>query len=391
MHGAPGVSLPYLLLLACHDGGSADLESGADVTYVTDSAALNPPDTPSADLMFDADHELLVAALPVFVSVQDDGDVAWSASTADFVADTRCDDGRCRVEGVTPDGDGLLVNWALQNGVQSEGGVVRMDLADGILAPTWEMTGWGYPHEALRDPTGPYFVIADATLDAIHWVSDDGTGNPDAPVASIDDTTPGVGSAHTPNGLWIYRDGAEVFLLVSYRGNDAGAPGSEVGRLLCFDVTDRGAPSLLWAFPEEGNLRAPHNPSFHWRDDRWILLFAHSHGVRSESGSIGVAQTVDLRQVPTYIADLVPTNGAWGYPRGAELTGDDTLIITDTGTGGVFGAVYVAAFPTELLPEGGSGAYTNDGAEQRWVTVDDTMLVGGLNEAYRSILWAPTY
>ena len=381
--------MPFLLLLGCHV--VAPPAGDADGSYVTDTAVVNPPDTETADLLFDADHELLVSSIPAFRSVNAEGTTTLDVAIASLVGEPGCDDGRCRVEGITADGEGLLVNWALQNGTESFGGVVRVDPgAEGPVA-TWEMTGWGYPHEAVRDPFGPYLIVADATLDRILWMPDDGTGDVETPVAAIDKDTAGVGSAHTPNGLWIHQDGARLFLVVSFRGNDTGNPGNEVGRILCFDVTERSAPTLLWTYPPDGNLQAPHNPSFHWRDDRWVLLYAHSHGVRADSGSVGVAQTADLARLPTYIADLVPTQNEWGYPRGAELTADDVLLVTDTGTNGGMGAVFEVPFPVDLRPTGPTGAFQLDGSRQQFVEVDDTMFTSGLQEAYRAFLWTPTF
>lgn len=375
------------LLLACH--GGAD-DGDPTVPYVTDTAAVNPPDTPPEDPVFDADHVLLVSAIGAIHVLGADGDELDQWDLATYVTDPACG-GQCRAEGLTPDGDGMVLNWAQQDGMETVGGLVRMDPVDGALGVTWAMGGWVYPHEVVRDPSGPNFLVADAMLDGVFWVPDDGSGRADAPVARIDEDTEGVDDAHTPNGLALYRDGDRSFLVVSYRGNDAGTPASEVGRLLCFDVTDRADPRFLWKFPAEGNLQAPHNPSFHWRDGRWVLLYAHSHGDRGQAGSIGVAQTVDLARAPTYIADLRPDSGEWGFPRGVALTGDDQLIITDTSTDRGLGAVYLADFPTELRPGGESGAFHVDGVDQHFETVETTTFAIGFEQAYRAFLWAPTF
>jgi hypothetical protein len=321
-----------------------------------------------------------------------DGTRAWSWVVDDYVADDACGTGECRAEGVTADGEGLVVNWARQDR-EMTGGLLRLDPSGVALTASWVTNTWVYPHEVVREPGTDTFIVADAMLDAVLWVPDDAMGTPDSAIARLDGEEV---DGHTPNGLFLLEDGGTTWLLVSFRGNDPTSPGSEVGRIVMYDITDHDHPSVVWAYPAEGNLAAPHDPSLHVRDGRWLLLYAQSHGDASEAGTVGVAELATLSDPPTYLADLRPAEGEWGYPRGARLLEDDALYVCDTpgltqGTTDA-GAVWRTHLPSDLEAAGASGAYREDGTDQVFVDLDDvTLFADGFDQTYRSLLWRPTW
>lgn len=388
-----------LALIACtaEPGTKDPSATGEDDSGTTDPTGTTP-EGPPVDAALDADHVLVVSSMNTITALDADGGEVRSWAVDDFVDSSTCSGGQCRAEGVTPDGDGLVVNWALQERT-TEGGLLRLDPVEGDLEATWVQEGWSYPHEVRRDPGSSTYIVADAFLDSVSWVPDDGSGDPDHPLTEIGSNDSNQYGAHVPNGLALASEGDVVGLLICYRGNDASNPGAETGRLAMWDIADADAPRLLWVFPASGNLQAPHDPSLHWRDGRWLLLYAQSHGDANTAGTVGVAELADLTTQPTYLADLRPASGSWGYPRGALLTGDDTLFVTDTpglggggGGSGEPGAVYRMAFPTDLAATGKGGAYSSGGSDQAFEDLADVeTFAEGFDQTYRSFVWKPTW
>jgi len=348
-----------------------------------------PPVAAPAEPSFDADHRLLVTELGAVHAYGEDGTREESWDVAEATGDPTCLSGLCRAEGITVDGEALILSWALQNGQSTYGGLVWLDPVDGGWTTGAAVDGWRYPHEVQRDPTADRYLVVDAIADGIYWVPADRAAGPEDAVHVLAGDTADTDGAHIPNGMRIFVEGERVYLLVTYRGDDARSPGSETGRLLLWDVADPSRPRRVWSFPETGNLQAPHDPSVHLRDGRWHIVYAHSHGDGGELGSIGVAVTDDLEVQPTYLADFRDPEDRWFFPRGALWTGDNELIVTDTGGAGPAGAVYRMAFPGLPEPSGRPGAYRADGSTQDFVDLEGIeVFADGFDETYRSVLWA---
>lgn len=352
-----------------------------------DEVTTPPPGAPEDPSLDDA-HRLLVTEMGALHAYGADGgrELSWDVAAAS--GNPTCEGGQCRAEGVTVDGGSLVFSWALQNGQSTYGGLVWLDPVDGGWAPAAAVEGWRYPHEVQRDPTAERYLVADALADGIYWVPADRAAEPEDAVYVLSGDTVDTAGAHIPNGMWLLPLDGHVYLLVSYRGDDARNPGSEIGRLILWDVVDPAAPRRVWVYPATGNLQAPHDPSLHGRDGRWYVVYAHSHGDGGDRGTVGVAVTDDLEVQPGYLADLRDPGDRWAFPRGAIWTGDGELIVTDTGGAGPTGAVYRMPFPALPEASGRSGAYRADGAAQDFVELDGIeVFAEGFEETYRAVLW----
>lgn len=385
-------------LLACSSPATLPTDSADGIVDGTDTGgdgSTTDPIVPDAiGPEWDADHLLLVSSQDTVEAYAAGGGSSVRWSLADLVDDRKCAGGDCYAEGMLADGEGLVFSWAYQSSA-STGGLLRLDPGGDDLTPTWMMPGWEYPHEAVRDPDGAAYIVADAFLDALRWVPDDGSGDASAPLYEIDGNDSEAAGGHTPNGMVVVREDGFTGLLVSYRGNDASSPGSGDGKLVMWDISGDGAV-LAWSFPAEGTLATPHDPSLHWRDGHWLLTYAHTLGDGGNGGTVGLAELPDLRTAPTYLADLRPTSVSWPFPRGVLLAGTDTLYVTDSmgdGPGNrAEGGVYRLALPDDLVATGKSGAASSEGTDQTFIDIADiTPVVTGLQNAYRSMLWAPTW
>lgn len=374
-------------LIACAEPEAKD---DTAVPTSTSTSTTPTPTDPYADPVWDDEHVLITSSMNRVDALAQDGSLVASWLLDELVDDSVCEEEECRAEGVTADGTGLIINYARQDR-QTAGGLLRLDPGGADLVPSWEAQGWAYPHEVARQ--GEELVVVDAFLDAVLWVPDDAGALPDAAGATLDAEAFKAFNGHLPNGMSILEEEGTTWLMVSFRGAPDGRDQDEAGRIAMWDITDPADPELAWFYPEEGSLRGPHDPTFHRRDDRWLLVYAHSGGGPDDTGTIGIAEFTDLRTVPTYVADLQAPDEELGYPRGAVLTGDDSLIITDTPSlSGGEGAVFLASWPTDLVASGKGGVWSEEGDDQEFVPLEDlTELVGGFEQTYRSFLWVPTW
>jgi hypothetical protein len=295
--------------------------------------------------------------------------------------------GSCTGEGASADGDGLLASFAYApsgpppggppGGGELDGGFLRIDA--GGLDFALE-SGLSFPHDAVRDPHDSNVIVPEAFGDRVAWYPGDGSSSVAVHAYDVDATA--------PNGIDLIEDGGSTYLVMSNRGDGPGGGGGG-GQVTLLDITDPTDPSVVWEFPEDGNLDTPHGPVLRWVDGVWWLLYAHSYGAPSTGGTIGLARTDDLRTLPTYLADL-EVDGGLDFVRGVELTDDGVIIATDSGpemSPGSEGRVLLGDLP-DLEPTGASGAVDEDQVLVDW---DTTVLVDGLSNPFEGWLWAPTF
>ncbi len=369
----------------------SDADTDTDTDTDTDADTDADPNVPPEDPTFDGDRVLLVSLSDRAGRFAVNGDEEPEISLADYVP--RCVNNRyCLVEGVTEDGDGLWVNW-VDAGEGYNGGLFRLDPGTSGPELIWDTDGMQYPHETVRDPTGPYLIVADAFANTVAWLPDDGSGDFSAPIAFLDPSNNGEPTAQLPNGLQVFEWDGRALLLTSYRTDDFEEPGDTNGSIVLWDITDRQNVTKVWRYPETGTVYAPHNPTLHVRDGEWILTYAQPLGYRGDTGTIGIAVAPDPFTGPAYVMDLVPTDAVvWSFPRGVLLTADDVLYVTDTGVARVEGTVSFGSLPTDLTPSTKGGTYNEAGTDQTFVTLEDVeVFVTGLTTGYRSIIWNPTW
>lgn len=358
------------LLLAC--SGPADGGDGTPSATGGTGHTGTPP--PVGDHVFDDAHVLVVpdAEGVRFLDreARDVGLVRW-----DDLTGGACDE--CTGEGASPDGDGLLVSWALGF---AGGGVGRIG-GDG--QPDWAVPDLAFPHDAVRDPADGTVLVPEAASNRFLWIAGDGSSS--APVRVLDETHLDW-DEKVPNGIDRIDLDGRTYVVSSNRGAPA-----EPGRITLWDLTEPGAPHLVWRFPEEPGLDVPHAPIFRRWEDRWWLLWAHSEG--SVSGAtVGLAVTDDILQRPQYVADLEADGEPFEFLRGVELTDDGELWLVDTGIaifqGNSSGRLWLGHMPTGLQPTGATGAV---GPDQVFVPIAAEVVRDQLMTPFEGWLWEPTF
>ncbi len=347
--GRPGLGAGWAILaLSCAGEPPAPADRGGDS---------RPPPVPSADtgeprpgptdpgqgvLVVPDQRGLTLAAL--------DGTVPFQRTWTELVGDCRA----CGGEGASADGDGLLVSFTTGGG---EGG----GLPDGAIARLtagaeldFRVGRFGFPHDVIRDPADGTLMVVETHGSRVTWI--DGTGASADPVRTLGRETEGFGSL--PNGADLVVHGGRTFLMLTHRSG-VGPPGAAAGGITLWDISEVGAPSLVWTFPPDGGLDIPHAPIFRVVEDRWWLLWAHTGGAGGGQGTVGLAVTDDPTVRPVYVADLEPRDDVapFVFLRGVELTADGRLLLTDSGSvrGPGAGRVVEAQWPTGLAPAEVSG------------------------------------
>jgi hypothetical protein len=365
---------PLLFLLACTD----------DVTG-TDSGST--PDSGTTDSAPAPTH-LLITTVDGIERRTLDGDLetlwAWSDLT------DACDAG-CNPEGVQVDGDGLLVAYSAS---MSSGGILRLKAENGDLVRDWELQDYGFPHDAITDPSGLGVIVAETFAGRLLWLDP----SDETVLATLDDSHSSWDYS-LPNSLELIEHTGQSYLLMSNRGNDlSGGSGSAVdGSLVLWDITDPTNPAQVWHYPESGTVGMPHSPVMKRVSGTWVLAYAHTIGVsyagNEVHSSVGLAISDDLTAQPTYVADgVLPTAlGDIETSRGVDLGTDGRLYVVETGSRGGDGRLLTATLP-ELTPAGSSGAYSESHADQIFVTLDDAaVLADDLGGAFEPRLWTPSY
>jgi hypothetical protein len=355
-----------------------DTDTDSDTDSDTDTDPTETGTTPLPRL-FDANHVLVIPDGRGLVLLASDGTRAFDQSWTTLVGP--CD--RCGGEGASADGDGLLLSFTTR-GPTGGGAVAR-------VSPTgldWRVDGFGFPHDAIRDPFDDTVLIPEVTGDRVSWIP--GDGSTAVPVRRLDNAVRDW-DGELPNGGDRFDHDGRSFLLLSHRGS--AFSGNAQGFLTLWDITTAAAPTQVWRYPASGSLRTPHGPVFREYDGQLWLLYAHTDA-RTDTGTVGVAVTTDPTVLPQYVADLVPDGAGapFDFLRGVELTDDGQLWLTDSGPGGgtsVFaeGRVLSAPFPSGLVPATESGA----SSDRHDVAFTPTLFADGFVNPFEGWLWVPTF
>lgn len=352
-------------------GDDSDPDGHPDGTSVVDGAPL----------AFDAAHGLLVPDHDGLTVLGPDGAPTWSRAWTLLVGEC----GGCGGEGSSADGDGLLVSFT--TGSPTGGAIARLSP---FATLDFRLDGFAFPHDAVRDPADGSILVPEVDRTRIRWIAGDGSSAlPIRTLGGLDEGWPGT----SPNGADRLDVDGRSLLLLSHRA--VGAQITPLGAVTLWDITAVGAPVRLWAYPSDGGgLDTPHGPVFRRWNGQWWLLYAHTNGA-TDGGSVGLAVTDDPTHLPSYVADLVPSDtdgiGPFTFLRGVELASDGTLYLTDSGrlTGTTpTGRVIRAPFPEDLAPTGASGVAGDD---QVFAPLDGAaLLTDGLLAPFEGRLWAPS-
>jgi hypothetical protein len=383
-----------LVLFACQDNTEPTSETGTETLFGgdgdtdadTDADSDSDTDTDTVtgpELLFDAEHVLVMPDAEGIKLVANDGSLAGEATWTEMIGSCAS----CGGEGTTADDDGgLLVTYTLSGGIGT-GGVAKLNGSTGALG--FRLDGFGFPHAAVRDPVDGSIVVQETSANKLTWIAGDGASSAAVRALTVagDATWPG----NSPNGLVRFQHQGGTYLLSSHRGGLGGT-----GEITMWDISTT-TPSLVWEFPGVGaNLDTPHSPRYRFYDGKWWLIWAHTEGV-SNGGSIGLAVTSDPLTRPAYVADLVPEApvAPLEYVRGVELTSDGMLYVTDSGTGsGPFGGapegrLISVPMPTDLAPTGASGDVD---ADQEIIEIPGAVvLLEELDNPFEGWLWMPTF
>lgn len=349
--------------------------------------ATERPDSPTGDTAqatpIDPDPGGPVLVIPVRQGLRLmalDGSVVWSRTWSQLVGGC----GACGGEGASLDGDGMLVSFTTgRSGPLPQGGIARLD-ASGEL--DFRVDGFGFPHDAIRDPADDSIIVTETAAHQITWIDGTGASSKALQAASRESHPPFGG---LPNGADRFDHEGRSYLLLSHR-RDGAADLRGGGLLTLWDITEPGAVDFVWRFPEIGAVDTPHGPVFRIVDGVWWLLWAHTGGASSGAGgTVGLAATDDPRIRPTYVADLEPGSdvGSLGFLRGVELTDDGALLLTDTGQigGGPVGRVIEARWPDLAVPAEPRGGHIGD---QTFVDLGPASeRLTGLDNAFEGWLW----
>ncbi|MEQ1570423.1 MAG: hypothetical protein ABMA64_32620, partial [Myxococcota bacterium] len=217
-------SFAWLALLAgCPDstksdtGTPADTDADADTDTDTDTDADADSDSDAdadsdsdadtdlgEDYLFDADHVLLMPTGYGLEAMDATGAIVYSASWSALVG--TCS--QCGGEGASIDGDGLLVSFTL-NGPTGSGGVARLDAAGAL---EFRVDGFGFPHDAVRDPADDTVIIPEVEGGHMTWIAGDGSSG--ATVRDLDDEPDWPGAS--PNGISRFDWNGRSLLLSSH-------------------------------------------------------------------------------------------------------------------------------------------------------------------------------
>ncbi len=256
----------------------------------------------------------------------------------------------CFAEGASWDGTHWLATWAQVTGLgEVTGGVVTLDAGGTTVAETLP---FNFPHDVFRDPRDGGLVVAETFSSRVTWTPEGGDGTP---YRTIDRGTEGW-EAGVPNGMQFLQWDGRDLLLLTLRGDNY----ADGGRVLLWDITERDAPRVVWAFPAEGQLNTPHGARLLCHDGGWLLLVAHTLAMGRDGGTVLVARADAPTSPPAYLADLAPPpdEAPLAFARSAVLDGPD-LIVTDSGletlnTAGPPGRILRVPLP-DLEPSGATG------------------------------------
>ncbi|MEN0061407.1 MAG: hypothetical protein AAGA48_04605 [Myxococcota bacterium] len=281
----------------------------------------------------------------------------------------------CGAEGSSPDGNGLLLSFTTGGGGGPggrSGGIARVDL-DGNL--DFRLDGFAFPHDVIRDPADNSVFVVETLAHQLTWIA--GDGGSDAPLRTL-----GSDNAEfidNPNGAERLDYNGRTYVVVSHR------PAS--GRITMWDITTPDDPTFVWRFPATGSVGVPHCPILREVDGQWWLLWAHTEGIATNQGSVGLAVTSDPTMAPTYVADLAPGDdvGPFTFLRGVELTADGRLFVTDSGGGGgATGRVIEAGWPDLAPPTTGE---TGELGNQVFEDLGSTTVHLQVSSPFEAWLW----
>jgi hypothetical protein len=361
----------------------ADTDSDTDTDTDTDTDADTDSDTDADPLPtpkdFDANHVLVVPTRTGVTFLASDGSVAWERDWSDLVG--ACGD--CGGEGSSADGDGLLLSFTTE-GPTSGGAVARID-ATGALE--FRVDGFGFPHDAIRDPFDDSILIPEVTGSKITWIPGDGSSSNALRV--LDSAEPDwIGAL--PNGAERFDFDGRSFLMLSHRGLPSALGGA--GKISLWDIST-ATPSLVWLYPSSGSLDTPHGALYRYYLGQWWMFYAHTEGSNGR-GTVGLAVTDDPTVLPSYVADLVPEGpeAPFEFFRGVEFAADGTLYLTDSrGGSGGSGRVLTTPFGTlvpTLAPTGATGAVNVDQVNVQFTPLP---FADGVDNAFEAWLWEPTF
>lgn len=365
--------IPLLLLGGCPSAGPEPTDrqsTDGGPTDVVDAPTGSTGDSGSSTPK-PAFPALLVPDANGVVVLELDGSVRRSWTWPEL-APPSCDP--CGGEGASADGDGLLLSFTTVEGGVGEGSIARVG-ADG--SADFRVDGFAFPHDVMRDPADETLIVVETFGDRVVWIPGDGSSA--TPVRQLGARVPGFPGA--PNGAERFDDAGRSYLLLSHLGGGGiggGLPGRG-GQITLWDITTPTA-ELVWGYPEAADLRTPHGPILRREGGRWWLIWAHTLGGGPTRGSIGVAVTDSLRSLPTYVADLVPPEGEYGFLRGVELH-EGRLTITDS----VPGQITTADWPALKVPEGGETGARGDQVFVQMTHVSE--LASGFDNPFEGWLW----
>lgn len=272
----------------------------------------------------------------------------------------------CTAEGGSADRDGLLLSFVTDPGGIGAGDIIRVG-ADGTL--DFRVASFDFPHDAIRDPADDSIMVVETFGSQVRWIAGDGASNKAIRTlgSGTADFVPG------PNGAERFDHEGRSYLLLSHLGDLGQGAKTGGGRITLWDITTAGSPTHVWSFPDASSLDWPHAPILREADGSWWLLWAHTLGGANQEGTVGVAQTSSPLIQPTYLADLVPTEGPLQFMRGVELH-EGTLYVTDTPSGQIFTADWVAPPTPSTEP-----AYVD--------LVNQQLLVSELERPFEAWLW----
>ena len=243
------------------------------------------------------------------------------------------------------------------------------------------------PHVAEWSLDGRELLIADTANSRILWTEPGNDARTRVPHA-LGPEHPDWGELQYPNNVQIYQHDDHVWLLSTFKSSvEPEVAERNTGRIVLWDVTDTGDPQMIWSYPESGFLAAVHHGQIFQHPDGPLLIYAHSFGASDDFvdggwGSVGLAR-FNGQAPPEYIGDVVLSADAMrqtallpmGFVREAELVGDDTLLVTDSGCENqgqdcpLEGQVLRLVLPS-LASAGLSGAFSPDHETQRFLPVD---------------------